>query len=294
MAPVSVLIPTFNEELNIEYAVQSVIGLSDDIVIMDSFSTDGTREIVERLSSCYQGSIRWIQHKFEGYGKQWNWAFDNIDWKYHWLILLAADERISPELLEEIEIWFESEEPSRYNAIFIKRRFIWQGKWIKHGGYYPFWDARLLKIGYGYFDERSVNEHLHIQGETRTFKNDIIHEDQRSLGFWIEKHNKYATLEAQELLRAEQRKSKDKLARFWGTQAERKRWIREKIWNRLLPLLIRPFLYFFYRYFIRLGFLDGKEGFVYHFLHGLWYRFLIDIKYLEMKHQRQNKNGMSL
>ena len=82
----------------------------------------------------------------------------------------------------------------------------------------------------------------------------------------------------------------DKLAKLFGTQVERKRWVREKIWNRLLPPLIRPFLYYFYRYFLRLGFLDGKAGFVYHTMHALFYRLLIDIKFLEMRHKKKNNN----
>jgi glycosyltransferase involved in cell wall biosynthesis len=285
---ISVIIPTLNEELNISHALISAINLSNDVVVLDSGSTDSTQSIVEKIKTDNPGvNIRFIVHHWEGYSKQYNWGIKNISWENNWLFLLAADEIISNELAEEIKKINFSEIAEDVVAYFVKRRFYWMNRWIKHGSIYPFWDARLFKIGFVSYDDRSVNEHLIINGKKEYLRNDILHIDHReTINDWILKHVKYAQLEAEELLKAENG-SKDSLAKFWGSQAERKRWIREKIWNPLLPPLIRPFIYFFYRYIIRLGFLDGKAGFIYHFLQGLWFPFLIDVKYLEVK--RMNK-----
>jgi hypothetical protein len=125
-----------------------------------------------------------------------------------------------------------------------------------------------------------VNEHILVQGSVGLLKEDFMHEDRRGLSHWIEKHNQYAALEAQELL--QHRVDGQIAVALRGSQAERKRWLRYRVYNRLPPL-VRPFLYFFYRYVIRGGFLDGREAFIYHFLHALWFHLLIDARFLELK-----------
>ena len=162
------------------------------------------------------------------------------------------------------------------------------GKWIKHGGYYPIRILRLFKHKLASCN-RDMNEHIIVKGSVGRLENDFVDNNKKDIHDWIEKHNKYAAFEAIELMKnIDNPKEKDKMANLSGTQVERKRWIREKIWNRLLPPLLRPFIYYIYRYFFRLGFMDGKEGFIYHTLHGLFYRLLIDIKYIEMKYKRKN------
>jgi len=122
-----------------------------------------------------------------------------------------------------------------------------------------------------------------VEGETGYLKHDFIHEDRKGIGEWIAKHNRYATREAMEqVLREAGEDQKEIRAHFWGAQAERKRWLRYKVWDRL-PLLVRPFLYFTYRYFLTGAFIEGRAAFVFHFLHALWYPLLIDAKYLEMR-----------
>lgn len=279
----SVLIPTLNEEKNVEVALESAADLSDDIVVLDSGSSDGTEAIVRRFAAnSRQGTVRFISHAFEGYGKQWNWAIENVEWRYPWLFLLAADERITHELSAEIKEIFSNPLPENQAAFFMRRKFIWMGRWIRHGGIYPFWDARLFKIGSARYDDRGINEHLIINGAHLRLKGSIIHEDRReSLDPWTLKHLKYADLECATLLRESLVDTSTHLKpKLFGTQAERKRWLRYRVWNRIPPL-IRPFIYFLYRYLFRLGFLDGKEGLVYHFLQGLWFPFLIDAKYIE-------------
>lgn len=128
-----------------------------------------------------------------------------------------------------------------------------------------------------------MNEHLIVEGKTGQLRNDFMHEDRKGVTDWIAKHNGYATREAQELLNTRSAPGYQEIdARVFGTQAQRKRWLRYKVWNHLPPL-IRPFFYFLYRYLLRGGFLDGKEAFIYHFLQGLWFPLLTDIKYLELK-----------
>ena len=127
-----------------------------------------------------------------------------------------------------------------------------------------------------------MSEHTIVDGATGYLRNDLMHEDQKSVTEWIAKHNGYATLEALELVNAHSASGYREIdARLFGTQAQRKRWLRHKVWNRLPPL-IRPLFYFFFRYVLTGGFLDGREAFGYHFLQALWYPMLIDVKYLEL------------
>jgi len=172
------------------------------------------------------------------------------------------------------------------------------GRWIKHGGYYPTWLLRLFRRKGARCDARGVDERISVEGPSAFLTHDLIHRNERGISDWIDKHNRYAILEALELLRSQGSRGQEKRggdvssevgteglrASFWGSQAERKRWVRTRIWPKLPPL-IRPFLYFVYRYVFRLGFLDGKEGFVFHFLQGLWYRLLVDLKLQELRQE---------
>jgi glycosyltransferase involved in cell wall biosynthesis len=274
---VAVIILTFNEELNIAQALDSVTGWADEIFILDSLSSDRTLEIA-RQYGCHIA-----QNKFENYAKQRNHALDYLPILSEWVLFLDADEWLPDALKQEISELIASS-PSE-NGFHIKWRLIWMGRWMRRG-YYPTWILRLLRHGKAHCEDRAVNEHLIVQGKTGKLRNDFVHEDRKSITDWIAKHNGYATREAQELLNTRSAAGYQEIdASLLGTQAARKRWLRYKVWNRL-PLLIRPFLYFFYRYVLAGGFLDGKQAFVYHFLQGLWYPMLIDIKYIEMKMSR--------
>ena len=162
---------------------------------------------------------------------------------------------------------------------------MWMGRWIRRG-YYPSWMLRLFRYGKGRCEDRAVNEHLIVDGVTGHLRNDFMHEDQKGVTDWIAKHNSYATLEALELMNTRSAPGYREIdARLFGTQAQRKRWLRHRAWNRMPPL-IRPFFYFFYRYVLTGGFMDGREAFVYHFLQALWFPMLIDVKYLEFLAKR--------
>jgi len=279
MADIAVIILTFNEELNIAHALKSVQGWARQIFVLDSYSTDRTLEIAHS----YPCSI--VQNPFEDFAKQWNFALEHLPIASEWVFFLDADEWISRELREEISTLVASNPPE--NGFFVKWRLFWMGRWIRRG-YYPTWILRLFRFGKARCEDRSINPHLVVEGTTGYLKNDFIHEDRKGVTDWIAKHNGYATREALELLK---KATTDRQigARFWGTQPERKRWLRHRLWNHLPPLM-RPFLYFTYRYVLRGGFLDGKAAFMYHFLQGLWFPLLVDIKYLEMK--RNNGTGI--
>jgi glycosyltransferase involved in cell wall biosynthesis len=272
---VSVIILTFNEEANIAQALNSVYGWAQEVFVLDSLSTDKTCEIASKYTSNV------LQHEFKGFPQQRNYAIKHLLIKTGWIFFLDADEWLTEELKKEIAeiIIMEPEE----NGFYIKRRFIWMGTWIKKG-YYPIWLLRLFRYGKGYCEDRTVNEHIIVDGKVGHLKNDFVHEDLKSITEWIARQNRFASLEAEELVK----KKKDKYIEtsFFGTQAERKRWLRYNIWNKLPPL-IRPFLYFGFRYILRGGFLDGRKAFIYHFLQGLWVPFLIDIKYLELKETKK-------
>lgn len=284
---VALVILTYNEEVNIEDCLKSVTGWASEIFVVDSGSSDRTTEIAKKFTDNI------IVHPFSGYAAQRNWALDHLPIAHEWMLFLDADERLSPELKAEIPgaiaaAGLETE------GFYLKRRLIFMGRWIRHGGYYPTWILRLFRHKAARCEDRSVNEHFFVRGRTAKLNGDILHVDLRALDHWIAKHNRYAKLEAEELLKREsfvherrEDKTDEMQASFLGSQAERKRWLRDRFWNRLPPL-VRPFLYFTYRYFFRMGFLDGWQGLIYHFLQGLWFPFLIDAMYLEMKYKRRS------
>lgn len=277
LGTLAVIILTYNEEANIAQALDSVSGWANEIFILDSQSTDRTLEIAG-LYGCHIE-----QNKFENYAKQRNHALDHLPITSEWVLFLDADEWMLDALKQEISTRIDNSPDE--NGFYLNRRLIWMGRWIKRG-YYPTWTLRLFRHGKGRCEDRAVNEHLIVEGKTGKLHNDYIHEDRKGVTDWIAKHNGYATREALELLNKRTAPGYQEInASLFGNMVQRKRWLRYRVWNNLPPLL-RPFFYFFYRYFIAGGFLDGKEAFNYHFLQALWFPMLVDIKYLEMKMSR--------
>jgi glycosyltransferase involved in cell wall biosynthesis len=275
---VSVLILTRNEEKNIAQALASVSGWARQVFVVDSFSTDSTLDIA-RGFDCHI-----VQHAFAGFSDQRNWALASLPIETPWILALDADEWLPEALKQEIEERLTSDPVE--SAFAIRYRLIWMGRWIRHG-YYPTSLVRLFRRGAAFYDQRSCNEHALVNGRLGRLSHDFIHEDRKSLAEWIDKHNRYAAHEAAELLL--ERGAADYLpARLTGSQAERKRWLRYKVWNRL-PVILRPWLLFAYRYIYRMGFLDGREAFLFHFFQSLWFHTLIDARYLEMRRQSEGK-----
>lgn len=270
----AVIILTYNEEINVSHALDSISGWADEIFILDSFSKDRTLEIATQYD-CFI-----MQNKFVNYAKQRNYALDNLPIKSEWIFFLDADEWLSEELKKEISLLIARS--PKENGFSIKRRLLWMGRWIRRG-YYPSWQLRLFRFGKGRCEDRAVNEHFLVEGDVGRLQYDFTDENRRGVSDWIAKHVDYATREAQELFNNRLVKGYQEIdVIFFGTQAQRRRWLRYKVWNNLPPL-IRPLFYFIYRYIFLGGFLDGKEAFIFHFLQALWYPLLIDIKYLELK-----------
>lgn len=268
------VILTYNEEENIAQALDSVVTWADEVIVLDSYSVDKTLDIVSR----YDCNL--FQNKFCNFSEQRNYALKNTFIKNEWVLFLDADEWMTKELKSEIGIFIESN-PNE-NGAYLNRKFLWMGKWIKRG-YYPTWTLRLFRHKEAYCEDRSVNEHIIVSGAVTKLNNNYIHQDQKSIGDWISKHNARATLEADELHKRDCKIIQKEISvKLFGNQVERKRWIRYYFWEKM-PILIRPILYFLFRYVFKMGFLDGKRAFTYHFLQALWFPMLIDIKYLEKK-----------
>jgi len=273
---VSVIILTFNEEKHIERCISSLKSFAKEIFIVDSYSTDRTVEIAKSLG------VTVYQNKWENYAKQFQWGLDNCPINTEWVMRMDADEYVLPSLAEEISSKLDGLTED-INGIYIKRRVVFMDKWIKHGGYYPTWLLRIWRHKKGYIEERWMDEHIKlIDGDTIFFTNDLVDENLNNLTWWTQKHNNYATREAVDILNIIYNfKQYDEVTpNLFGTQEQRKRWL--KIRYASLPLFLRPALYFTWRYFLKLGFLDGKQGLVWHFLQGGWYRFLVDAKIYEI------------
>ena len=277
---VAVIILTFNEEENIAQALQSVCGWANDkeVFVVDSHSTDGTVDIARQFR------CQIIKHEFENFSQQRNWAIENLQIRAQWIFFLDADEWLPDDLKNEISACIATDPP--VNGFYIKRRFIWMGKWLRRG-YYPTWLLRLFRRGRGRCEDRQVNEHLLAEPPLGKLQNGFIHEDRKGLVCWLEKHIAYAEREAQELFRSDAAGQIE--ISLWKSQATRKRWLRYKVYNRM-PAVIRPFLLFFHRIIIRGGILDGKEALIYHFLQVLWFQMVVDARYLELKRSGSSRH----
>jgi glycosyltransferase involved in cell wall biosynthesis len=275
---VSVLIPTFNEEVNLPDCLASVCGWAEDVWVVDSFSTDRTVEITRETG------VNVVQHAFEGYAQQKNWALENLPFRGEWVLILDADERVSPELAAEIS-GIVAADGNGYDGFYLNRKLIFYGKWIRHCGWYPSWNLRFFRRGHGRYEQREVHEHLLLDGKVGYCRHDLIHEDLRDMSFWIAKHNRYSSQEAAELDRVRRGASTAGLqASFFKGSLERKRFIKERIWPHLPS---RAFLSFFYWYFLRLGFLDGKHGFLFCQMHAVFEQFTA-AKLWELEHYKQD------
>ncbi len=285
--PISVVILTYNEEKNIAICLDSIKDFAQNIFIVDSFSTDETLEIAKR----YTDKI--FQHTFETQAKQFNWGLDNLPINTEWVMRLDADEVLSLELKDELQNKLNTFS-SDTRGLYVKRRVYFLGKWMRFGGYYPIWLLRIWRKGMARSEELIMDEHIKlIKGKSCYLTNDIFEENKKDINWWIQKHNDYATREAISLLNLKYSLFKNDTLKsnILGTQEQKKRWIKEEVYNKM-PMFFRTLCYFLYRYFLRLGFLDGKEGLIWHFLQGFWYRFLVDAKIYEIqsKARKENKN----
>lgn len=281
MVDLTVLILTKNEEKNLKKCVESFKGIASRFVIVDSFSDDKTKELSMELSK--EVNLDFYEHKFENYAKQLNWGLENTDITTKWTMRIDADEELTEELAYEMDEKLNNIEEG-INGIIVKRRTYFLGKWIKHGGVYPMKVLRIFRTGKAFCEAKIMDEHMILkEGTSVEFKNDIKDFNTKDIDWWTHKHNWYSNREVLDYEENVLYKNKAKGVMeesFSGNQAQRKRFIKNKGYYNL-PLFFRAKLYYFYRYYLRLGFLDGKEGKIYHFLQGYWYRFLVDSKIYE-------------
>lgn len=279
MNDVSVIILTHNEEKHIERCIQSLLHFTDKIFIVDSGSTDRTVAIAESLGANVMHNP-WVT-----YAVQFNFGINHTPFKTDWLMRMDADEYVTSELGQEIKQSLAALNNDT-TGIYVKRRVMFMNQWIKRGGYYPIWLLRLWRRDKGICEELWMDEHIKLSGgATVQFKNDIVDHNLNNLTWWTQKHNNYAIREVIDLLDIKYNftEANRVIPKLFGTQDQRKRFLKLKYAS--LPLFTRPFAYFFYRYFVKLGFLDGKKGLIWHFLQGLWYRFLVDAKIYEVYHR---------
>lgn len=278
MNSITVIILTFNEELHIERCITSLQRIASNIIIIDSFSTDNTVAIATSLGA------KVYQNKWINYATQFNWALDTIPITTEWTMRFDCDEYLMDDLIVEINTKLPNT-TMNVGGFILKRRVYFMNKWIRYGGFYPHRLLRIWRTGKARLEERKMDEHVVLkEGDIITFKHDFVDHNLNDLTWWINKHNLYATREMHDLIEiTNNSKSQMNVAStLLGEQYSRKRWLKEKIYSNI-PLFVRPFIYFFYRYFILLGFLDGRPGLVWHFLQGFWYRFLVDAKLYELK-----------
>lgn len=272
-----VLIQTFNEEINLPLTLASVAGWANKIFVVDSGSTDRTVEIAK------EHGAQVVQHPWEGYARQKNWALDNLPFESDWILILDADEAVSSELRTEIErIVNRPSSEVRECGFYINRVFVFMSRQIRHCGYFPSWNLRLFKRGQARYEDRMVHEHMVVSGPTGYLKHLLLHEDCRGLEHFFAKHNRYSTLEARELF--ESPEPWPGMGRFITDRIARRRFMKSQI----LPFLPLPWtLRLIYMYVLRLGFLDGRAGWMLsNFISG--YEFAIQIKYRELRRLRGN------
>lgn len=278
---VSVVILTKNEEEHILRAIKSVDSIASDVLVVDSGSTD------ETVKRARQAGARVLTHDWVNHAVQMNWSFKQIAPESDWVLRLDADEVVTPALAEELRQKLQHV-AADVDGVETYRRIHFLGQPIRWGGIFPTRVLRLVRNGKGRSENRWMDEHLVVPGQTVPFQGEIIDKNLKPLTWWIEKHNNYASREAIELLNLKYGfLPADTIPTALIGTARTKRWIKEVVYARL-PKGLRAFTYFFYRYVLRLGFLDGKAGGAFHILQGFWYRYLVDMKLYETElHMRR-------
>jgi glycosyltransferase involved in cell wall biosynthesis len=277
-ADVSVIILTYNEQQHIKRCIESLLPLTQKIYVVDSNSTDTTVSICESLGA------KVYQRPWKNYADQFQWGLDNADIDTEWVMRMDADEYIEYDLRIELPVALVGADDN-ISGFYIRRKYFFLGKWIKKGAVYPLNLLRVWRAGKGRIENRWMDEHIVLDSSARTtqLNGHIVDDNLNNTRWWTDKHNKYADREMIDIL--------DKKYLLFQTddalkgddeqsQAKLKRIVKEGVYNRL-PIFVRPMLYFLYRYFIRLGFLDGVQGFAFHFFQGYWYRSLVDLRVYE-------------
>lgn len=287
MVDLTVIILTKNEEKNLRKCVESFQGIAKRFVIVDSNSTDRTETLCHQLDEELKESgaqLDFYRHRFESYATQFNWGLQNTNIATEWSMRMDADEELMENLAHEIDEKLSAiKEP--VNGVVLRRRVCFMGRWIKHGGRYPELLLRIFRTGKAFCEQKLMDEHMILsEGITIGFRYDFIDNNQKDLGWWTAKHNWYSNREVLDYQMTLQNQTSAVLEEFGisSEQAKRKRAVKNGIYYRL-PIFWRAHIYFIYRYYIKLGFLDGYEGKIFHFLQAYWYRYLVDAKLYECR-----------
>ena len=264
----TVIVLTRDEAIHLPRLFESFAGFECRFVVIDSGSTDGTQDLAREFGA------EVLFHPFENQAAQFNWALDHLSIDTPWVMRMDADEYLLPGLADELSEKL-SGDPPEVGGWMVRRRVYFWGRWIRHGGYYPTWLLRVWRTGLGRLEARFMDEHVVLaSGKIGRLQHDIADENLKGLTFWTAKHNHYSDREVLDVLETGAGGGDTELLEG---QAGRRRKLKFSVYGRA-PMYLRAFLYWAYRYFLRLGFLDGRSGLVFHFLQGFWYRFLIDAK----------------
>lgn len=279
MSQLAVVILTHNEALHIGRALDTVAGIASEVFLIDSGSTDGTIEIAEARGA------KVLSNPWTNHAVQFQWGLDNAPITADWIMRLDADEIIEPELAAEIaRRLFDL--PADVTGVNLKRKHVFMGRWVQHGGRYPLVMLRIWRRGVGRIEQRWMDEHALLKhGRAVTFEGDFADCNLNDLTFFTDKHNKYATREAVDVINRRRNlfaRDVDLTADQTSKKAAVTRFIKEKVYNRI-PFQVSALGYFLYRYVFQLGFLDGREGAIYHVLQGFWYRYLVGAKVFELE-----------
>ena len=276
MLPISVVILTFNAAETIGATLSSVIAFSDDVHVVDSYSTDTTPDIARSAGA------KIVSHPFENYGAQRNWAIDTLPLKHEWQLHLDADERVSDNLASELhELFSEDGPPPSIVGYHIPRLVMFHQQPIRHGGMWPIFHLRLFRQGHGHCENRKYDQHFYVDGQSAQLKGPMIDDIRLTLTEWSARHNRWADAEVDEILAPSDGVIRPGIV----TPVAKKRAQRLRYYQA--PLFLRAFGLFFYRYVLRLGFLDGRWGLIFFVLQTFWFRFLIDAKL----HERMESDG---
>lgn len=279
----TVLVLTFNEELHLARCLQSILPLTNDIVVVDCFSQDQTIVLAK------QNGAKVLERAWENnHSTQVNWALTQLPADTEWVMRIDADEYLTPDLIAQIKAVLPTL-ASDVEGVTCIRKMVFQGKLIEHGGVGANRVMRIFRYGKGQSEARWMDEHIKISGRSVNLSGVLIDDNLRSLSWWIEKHNNYSSREAVDLLNLKYGFSgTNSVASLKSsTSIGTKRWIKENIYAKL-PGGLRAWTYYVWRYIFMMGFLDGAKGAQFHFLQALWYRSLVDAKVAEVERYMTN------
>lgn len=278
MADITAIILTKNEEDNIGKCIESIRKVVPRIVVIDSLSEDKTVEIART------NGAEVYEHEFLNYAKQYTYAVELADIQTKWIFRIDADEQLTPDSAKELQRLCEENTNTDVNGIILRFCNNFLGKDMRHGGMYPWKKLSVYKTGKGEIEDRNMDEHIILfSGRTVEMKTDSRHYCYKGLTYFTNKCNWYSTREAMDYFENK---------RITQQGVSIKTWIKMNIYYKL-PLGFRSWIYYVYRYYVRLGFLDGKEGKIFTFFHAYWYRFLVDAKIYEHRKLGQEFTPLS-